>query len=380
MSCAGIIFSNLHDRNVAELTKVRTMASVPFAGGYRLIDFPLSNMIHAGIRNIDVIAHDKYHSLMEHIGSGKAWDLARHTGGIRILPPYATAYACSGTGLYTTRLEALKGIVQTVLEMMEEQVVLSDCDVIANLDLGRMLREHEQCGADITMIVKKICLPESEDRRRRVYVLPESDENGYVTDIYDSSANIHGYHDACMNIWIIRRKILTEAIMDAISHEFSSFQRDVILRNLNRWHIRICRWDGYYACIGSMADYFERSMAIACDRTEREALFRVPGRPICTKTCNLAPAYYGDSAEVSDSLIADGCIINGTVENSVLFPGVRIGNHTVVRNSILFQDCLTGENVDLNCVVADKKTVIRDNCHLSGHTRLPLYIGKGMML
>lgn len=379
MTCAGIIFSNLHDRNVAELTKVRTMASVPFAGGYRLIDFPLSNMIHAGIRNISVIAHDNYHSLMEHIGSGKDWDLACHTGGIRILPPYATAYASPCAGLYTTRLEALKGIVQTVLDMTEEQVVLSDCDVISNIDLSGMLREHEACDADVTMVVKQICLPEAEGRGC-VYVLPESDENGTVTDVYDSSANIRGYHDVCMNIWIMKRRVLAEMILDAIAHEYTSFQRDVILRNLSRRNIRITRWDGYYACIGSMADYFERSMAIAAGRDDREALFRVPGRPIFTKMCNFAPTYYGEGAEVSDSLIADGCVINGTVENSVLFPGVRIGAHTTVRNSVLFQDSMIGENVQLDCVVSDKKSIIRDNCRLAGHEKLPFYIGKGMML
>ena len=136
MNAAGIIFSNIHDKNITELTRKRTMASIPFACRYRLIDFALSNMVNSGITNIDVIAHYNYHSLMDHIGNGKNWDLARRTGGIKILPPYITAYANVTNNLYNTRLEALKSVIHSISHITEDLVILSDCDVICNLDVA----------------------------------------------------------------------------------------------------------------------------------------------------------------------------------------------------------------------------------------------------
>ena len=149
MNAAGIIFSNLHDNKITELTRQRTMASIPFACRYRLIDFALSNMVNAEITNINVIAHYNYHSLMDHIGTGKDWDLARRTGGIKILPPYITAYANTSNNLYNTRLEALCSVIHSIRHIKEDYVVLSDCDVICNIDVKKLLEYHVDYGAPI---------------------------------------------------------------------------------------------------------------------------------------------------------------------------------------------------------------------------------------
>jgi len=155
MSVVGIIFSNIHDKNIPELTKSRTMASIPFGGRYRLIDFPLSNMVNSGITNIGVIAHSNYRSLMEHIGTGKDWDLARRSGGIKVLPPYVTAFANSSNSLYTTRLEALIGINEFISGCTEDYVVLSDGDTVCNFDIKAMVEYHQSTGADATFAVKR---------------------------------------------------------------------------------------------------------------------------------------------------------------------------------------------------------------------------------
>ncbi len=180
MSVAGIIFSNLHDRNIAELTRTRTMASIPFLCRYRFIDFPLSNMVNAGIKDIKIITHYNYHSLMEHIGSGKDWDLAIRSGGIKILPPYITAYANNVNALYNSRLEALKSVHYSLQQMKEDYIVLSDCDVVSNIDINELVNTHIKSKADATIVVKRI---DFTTRQATNGVMIESDEKGRLTNL-----------------------------------------------------------------------------------------------------------------------------------------------------------------------------------------------------
>ncbi|MBQ8552076.1 MAG: glucose-1-phosphate adenylyltransferase subunit GlgD [Clostridia bacterium] len=377
MSVQGIIFSNLHDKNIPELTRRRTMASVPYACRYRLIDFALSNMVNSGISSISVITHYNYQSLMDHIGSGKDWDLARRSGGIKMLPPYMTAFSNNQNALYNTRLEALKSVNYSVSRFNADYVVLSDCDVICNIDLNDMINDHIANNADITMAVKRVLLTKESCKRN---VIVDSDESGRITDVNAYPPNVTGYRDIDLNIFVVNREYLQSIVLDAIAHGYTSFNRDVLARGAARRNYRIYKYDGYFATINSLQDYYMHSMELLSDSKNRDQLFNVKNRPIYTKVRNSAPAKYNDSAKVSNSLIADGCVIDGTVENSILFRGVKVGKGTTVKNSILFQDAVTGENVFLNCVVADKNVVIRDGRILSGHESLPFFIDKGKMI
>lgn len=377
MSVQGIIFSNLHDKNIAELTRRRTMASVPYACRYRLIDFALSNMVNSGVSSISVITHYNYQSLMDHIGSGKDWDLARRSGGIKMLPPYMTAFSDNQSALYNTRLEALKSVNYSVSRFKADYVVLSDCDVICNIDLNDMINDHIANNADITMAVKRVLLTKESCKRN---VIVDSDESGRITDVNAYPPNVTGYRDIDLNIFVINREYLQSIVLDAIAHGYTSFNRDVLARGAARRNYRIYKYDGYFATINSLEDYYTHSMELLGDNAVRSSLFGVKNRPILTKIRNSAPAKYSDSAKVSNSLIADGCVIDGTVENSILFRGVKVGKGTTVKNSILFQDTVTGENVFLNCVIADKNAVIRDGRILSGHETLPFFIEKGKMI
>ena len=377
MSVQGIIFSNLHDKNIPELTRRRTMASVPYACRYRLIDFALSNMVNSGITNISVITHYNYQSLMDHIGSGKDWDLARRSGGIKILSPYMTAFSNDQNVLYNTRLEAMKSVNHSISRFKSDYVVLSDCDVICNIDLNDMINDHIANNADITMAVKRVLLTKESCKRN---VIVDSDEDGRLIDVNAYPPNVTGYRDINLNIVVINRESLQSLVLDAIAHGYTSFNRDVLSRNASRRNYRIYKYDGYFATINSLEDYFAHSMELLGDSTNRDQLFGVKNRPIYTKIRNSAPAKYSDTAKVTNSIVADGCVIDGTVENSILFRGVKIGKGTTVKNSILFQDTVTGENVFLNCVIADKNTVIRDGRILSGHESLPFFIDKGKMI
>ena len=377
MSVQGIIFSNLHDKNIPELTLRRTMASVPYAGRYRLIDFALSNMVNSGITSVSVITHYNYQSLMDHIGAGKDWDLARRSGGIKILPPYMTAYANQSNALYNSRMEALKSVNYSVSRFTSDYVVLSDCDVICNVDLNDMINDHIENNADITIAVKRVLLNKDSASRN---VIIDADPEGRIVDINPYPTNVNGYCDIDLNILVINRDYLQSVVVDAIAHGYTSFNRDVIARNTARRNFRIYKYDGYFANIGSLADYYSHSMELLGTPENRDEIFGIKTRPIYTKVRNSAPTRYAESSVVKNSLVADGCIIDGTVENSIIFRGVKISRGATVKNSILFQDTVIGENVFLNCVITDKNVVIRDGRILSGHETLPFFVEKNRLV
>ena len=376
MKVAGLIFSNIHDESIPEMTRVRTMASVPFGCRYRLIDFPLSNMVNSGINKVGVITHYNYQSLLDHIGTGKDWDLARRSGGIKILPPYITAFEQGAAHLYSSRLEALIGVSNFIDRCIEDTLVMSDCDVICNIDLTAVLEAHAASGADVTFVTKtvdasKFCLSEN------VSVI-QSDSNGKITDfaIYKPT---EGNVQIATNIMVAKRSFIQSVIADSVAHGYTSFYRDVIAKTLDRADYRVYPYDGYYTFVGSMASYFDASMQLL-NNDCREQLFNIPNRPILTKVRNSAPTKYCEGAEVVNSLIADGCIIEGKVENSIIFRGVKVGKGSVVKNSILLQDTYLGNRVSLNCVITDKNVVIKDDRQLSGHETMPFYIGKNVSI
>ena len=377
MSTAGIIFSNLHDMSIAELTRKRTMASVPFGCRYRLIDFALSNMVNSGISDINVITHNNYRSLMDHLGSGKDWDLARRSGGLKVLPPFITAYSAKdATALYTTRLEALKGIQGVIAGITADTVVLSDCDAICNVDLRKMVEFHNENGADITCAVKNLTLtPEKSES----YNVITSDEAGNIIDVESHKKENSGNYDVAINIWVMKTTFLQSVLLDASAHGYDHFLHDVVARAIGKNTLKVYRYDGFYANVTSMADYYAINMSLL-DPANREALFKIKERPIYTKVRNSAPTKYIGEGSAKNSLIADGCVIEGTVENSILFRGVRVGKNAVVKNAILFQDTQILSGAFVNCIIADKNVVIRNDVMLSGHPTMPLYIEKSKMI
>lgn len=377
MTVAGLIFSNIHDQSIPEMTRRRTMASIPFGCRYRLIDFALSNMVNSEITNVGVISHYNYQSLMDHIGNGKDWDLARRSGGIKLLPPYITAYENSAAGkLYESRLEALMGTANFVNRCGADYIVLSDCDVILNINLHDVIEEHIRSGAYITLVTKKTDVKNSMfDPSVDVLTL---DEDNRVTDLaYNMPKRGSCYVNT--NLMVIARSDLQSIISDSISHGYKSFSHDILAKQLKKKLIHAYVFDGFCACVSSLENYFSTSMMLLEEDVRRD-LFCDPDRKIFTKIRNSAPTKYNENAKISNCMIADGCTIEGTVENSIIFRGVHIGKGTVVKNSILLQDTYVGSNVTLNCVITDKNVVIKDGRMLSGYETMPFFIGKGVMV
>ena len=375
MKAAGLIFSNIHDASIPELTKPRTMASIPFGGRYRLIDFALSNMVNSDITTVGLITHNNYQSLLDHLGTGKDWDLARRSGGIRILPPFITSGTRGDDKLYNTRLQALIGVKNFVENCGADNVIISDCNMICNIDYTEALNKHIANNADITIITKLVNTHELKFPLDKYIRIVDSNESGEIVEYlpYDRQ---EGELHINTNMMIIKRAYLLDLIDEADARGYDSFSKDIIMKNIGKRRFFAFEYDGYFNYIDSMQKYFFCNMKML-DSSKRKLVFHVKNRPVYTKVRNSAPTRYTESAKVTNSIIADGCVIEGVVENSILFRGVRVGKGTVIKNSILLQDTYTGDDVYLNCVVTDKDVTIKDGKMLSGHETLPFYIGKG---
>ncbi|MBE6586469.1 MAG: glucose-1-phosphate adenylyltransferase subunit GlgD, partial [Ruminococcaceae bacterium] len=288
------------------------------------------------------------------------------------LPPYIPAYDnAAGKPLYASRLEALMGARDFIKRCTEDCFVLSDCDIICNIDLDAVIEAHAKSGADVTYVTKRVDVT-GMDIAENVGVIT-ADAEGNVTDFVMTKPQ--GKVNLYTNIMVVSRGYMMSILADAAAHGYTSMFRDIISHSVGKANYRIYEYDGWYAYIGSLESYFACSMQLLTDEA-RKGLFYVKNRPILTKVRNSAPTKYNEGASVKNSLIADGCIIEGTVENSILFRGVKVGKGTVVKNSILMQDTYTGSDVSLNCVITDKNVMIRDGRTLSGHETMPFFIGK----
>ena len=368
MSAVGVIFSNVHDRNVPELSRMRTMGSLPYGGRYRLIDFSLSNLVNSGVSTVGIITKNNYQSLMDHLGSGKDWDLARKSGGLVLLPPFG---AVDNDGLYKNRLEALKGITGFLNRRTEDYVILCDCDGVYRMDLSEVLDFHEEKGADITFVCHSEAIENSSE-----YTTITSDSTGRVTGIQIKN-RLSGKHRFYSNIMVIGRQFLLKIIADAIAWGLRSFREDVVMKNIDTYRMYAYDFNGYFATIDSLRSYYKHNMELL-SKPVRDELFGA--RDIYTKVRDSAPTVYGSDCSVVNSLVSDGCVVEGRVENSILFRGVKVDKGSVVRNSIIMQDTLIGENVELNCVITDKNVVIGSRRVLCGCDLQPYFLSKGTVL
>ena len=378
MKAAGLVFSNIHDRCIPEMTARRTMASLPFGGRYRLVDFTLSNMVNSGITKVGIVTHNNYRSLVDHIGTGKDWDLSRRSGGIMILPPFITAYDNPRANkLYSTRLEAIMGVMDFINHCDEELIVLSDSDVVCNIDLADVIDYHEQHGGDVTIVTKKVNFADSAFRNYVNVIF--ADDDGKVTDFIESTQMMNGEFDVSTNILVFNKSFLLSLIDTSIAHGYTDFYRQALPYCMFTSGYYVYRYEGYCSAIGSLSEYFKISMEMLDDKT-RDSLFGIKERPVFTKVRNMAPTRYGEGAQISNSLIADGCVIEGEVENSILFRGVKVKKGAKIKNSILLQNTIVHENTSLNCIISDKNVVIMDDRTLSGYETMPFFISKGKIV
>jgi len=361
----GIIFSNMHDDRLRELTDVRTMGSVPFGGRYRTIDFMLSNMVNSGVTKVGVVTKSNYQSLMDHLGSGEAWDLSRKREGLFILPPFGL-----GNGVYQSRIEALDGIANFLQTCKEEYVVMSDCHIIHTMDLRPVFNEFEEKNADIMVVYKNSAMPEDLPDRIRF----EVGRGRKITDVV-IGGDVDGKCNWSMGVYVMRKSFLIKVVAECIARNRMVFARDVLQRGVQDYRIYGYRFDGYAGVLGSKKSFFDANMALT-DSAVRADLFP-KDRPVYTKTRDEMPTRYGLGSRAVNSIIADGCIIEGDVENCVIFRGVRVEKGATLRNCIIMQDSVVGSNTTLNFVIGDKDVVYKPGRTLMGYESYPVYIAKG---
>ena len=363
----GLVFANMHDTTLGDMTKNRTMGSVMFGGRYRLIDFPLSNMVNSGISEVGVITKSNYQSLLDHLGSAREWDLARKKGGLYILPPFGNVEST----LYRGRIEALYGAMSFIKHSRAKYVILSDCDVVTNIDYKPIVAAHIESGADITAVAHT-GVYSSDDIKTSTVFNVDADKN--VTSVL-INPDISGTCTTSLNVFVMSMDFLIETVNDAMARGNVSFERNILQEKCRELKIKIYEYDNYFSKLNSPESYFKSNMALLEPENARK-LF-VPKRSIYTKVSDNAPVKYDLDSKVSNSLIADGCIIEGEVENSVLFRGVKVGKGAKVKNCILMQGTVVGDNAELNYLITDKNVSICENHILTSSPQYPLYVGKG---
>ncbi len=361
----GLIFASMHDSYVSELTKQRTMGSIPFGGRYRLIDFPLSNMVNSSVAEVGVITKSNYGSLLDHLGSGREWDLARKKGGLHLLPPYSQT-----GGIYKGRLDALSNIWSFVEHSSAKYVILANCDVVTTIDFTPVLKQHKETEADITLIYSK-SFYDSEKSSCSTILEFDSDNRlkGVLVD-----PQVSGECNQWLEMMIVSKDFLKKIVFDASSRNQYSFTREILQGKNDEYKIMGYEHNDLFMRIDSIQNFYQANKTLL-DSDKRDQLFK-KGLPVFTKVGDNGPVKYGLESKVKNSLIADGCVIEGAVENSILFRGVKVGKGTVIRDSVLLQGTKIGSNCGISSVITDKNVEISDEKVLTGSETYPLYIGK----
>ena len=367
MNVMGIIFAN--DAALGDLTSKRTMASLPFGGRYRQVDFHLSNMAHAGIRHIGIISRHNYQSLMNHIGSGEEWGLELGEGGLEFLTPYAM----STTASYRGKLENLY-FAMDFLEYgpEDELVVMADSAVLSNMDLTKVLNAHVASGRDITVVTKSGVA----NGCKQLDLALKLDDNGEIADMavdYVAPAD----YVASMDIFVLSKKWLIQQVKDHVAHNLFHMDRDLVL---GLWQkkvatVNVYPFEGVALFNESVEEYFRHSLALI-DKDVRHDLFGA-NHPVFTKVRDRVPSYYGEGCEIENCIVADGCILEGEAEESVLFRNVTICKDAEVENCVIMNDTVVGEGSELKYVILDKDVTVRPGSKLIGTPKNPIIIKRG---
>ena len=367
----GIIFPNSFDSLVSKMVELRLMGSLPFASRYRMIDFVLSSMSNCDISNVAILPNKNYLSLMDHLGTGREWDLARKNGGVQIFPPYAE----NGGKVATGRVIAIANILRHLKQQREKYVVMCDSNLAINFDFNEMIKAHIENGADITIAYNEQALPEtflrSDDVNKDLYYSFDI-ENGRIKEINVNPTE--GVHNLSMNIFVIERELLIKLIKDAYDHGLTHFTRDILWVKRNELKLHAYKYEGYVARICSINSYFDENIKLLNDEN-LDALFGPAS--IFTKVRDDNPTRYMDGAKVKNAMIADGCVIEGEVENCILFRGVKVKKDAKVKNCILMQDTVIGEGAEIEYLITDKTVTISSNVNMHGIKTYPTYIVKG---
>jgi glucose-1-phosphate adenylyltransferase len=366
---SGIIFSNIYDGALGDLTAKRTVASLPFGGRYRQIDFVLSSMVNSNITSIGVITKYNYESLMDHLGSCEEWDLNRKKGGLCIIPPFAFGRS----DVYHGKLEALYTALSFLRGQDTDYVVLSDTITLCNIDYRKVLSSHIKSGKDVTVIAS---VPRSGHDN---YPVVFKSDNGEVKSIkVNCSAEADSF--VGFGMFVIGREFLIKVVEECVAAGFYHFERDFLQKYFNDGKISVNAYmfDDVILRNYNIPVYLKNNLKLT-DENVRKDLFK-PASPVYTRVHDEIPTYYDENAVVDECIVADGCIIKGELEHSVVFRDVQIGEQTKVTGSIIMQGTKIGKNAYIENAIIDKDVIINDGVRLVGSVNNPVIIKKGEII
>ena len=366
MKVMGLIFAN--DASLGELTHKRTMASLPFGGRYRQVDFALSNLCHAGIRHVGIISRHNYQSLMNHIGDGEEWGMELEQGGLEFLTPYATSI----TDNYRGKLESLHTAMDSLRYLEDDYVVMIDSAVLSNIDLKKVIAAHAASGKDVTVVTKAGIA----NGVKQLDLALKLNAKGEVTDMAVDYAAPEDYV-ASMDIFVLSKKLLLDKTEELIARNHYHMDRDLVLGGWQKGEVtvNVYQFEGVALYNESIAEYFGNSLALI-NKEVRSDLFGA-NHPVYTKVRDRVPSYYGEDCEVEDCLVADGCMLEGEAEHSVLFRQVTICKDAEVEDCVIMNDSVVGEGAELKYVILDKDVTVRPGAKLIGTPNAPIIIKRG---
>ncbi len=367
MDAFCILFTDTYDGNetkLSELSGKRTLASIPFGARYRLIDFMLSSLVGARVHNIGIITKSKYGSLMDHLGWGKDWDLDRKNGGLKILTPFAT----TNFSYNDNQFEILKSVHGYIDSMLPEYCVIASADMVANINFNEMFEEHIKSGADLTVLCTR-GVPADNDTELTL------DESGKVQRAIIHTAPNSDKTYIAKDIFVMEKSLLYALIDHGVSYGWRTFKKDVIAKKFEELNIHAYHHKGYLKIMDNLEDYLSANLDML-DKDIRREMF-VSNQPILTRTKDSVPTKYGDNARVNNCYVADGCVIDGAIDNSIIFRNVKIAAGAKISNSIVMQNSVIEKDASLDYVIVDKNATITESQEIKGTKSLPVVVNKG---
>ena len=365
----GLVFANIYDSSLGQLTNKRTQASLPFGGRYRQIDFTLSNMSNAGIRHIGIVTQYNFQSLMNHIGSGEEWDLELEENGLEFITPYSMGVSNTFRG----KLEAIAAASENYIAGgKEEYVLLADAAVVCAIDLNKVMDAHIASGRDVTVVVKAGIA----NNKKQLDLAVRLDEAGEISDMAVDYAAPADYL-ASMGMFIMRKDLLLASAAECVSHNRYRFEREFILQDWADGKLSVGAYEFHEVALfnESTEEYFRNNLAII-NKEIRHGLYR-DGLTIYTKVRDQIPAYYGDNSEIDDCIVADGCVLLGAAENSVFFRRVKLSTGAYVKNCVVMANCEIGIGAHLENCILDKDVKIGAGVKLIGTMDHPVILNRG---
>lgn len=367
MRAIGIILAGGNSRKMKELSSKRAIAAMPIGGSYRSVDFVLSNMSNSHIQSVAVLTQYNSRSLNEHLSSSKWWDFGRKQGGMYVFPPTITA---ENSDWYRGTADALYQNLDYLKKSHEPYVVLASGDGVYKLDYNKVLEYHIEKKADITIVCKDMG-PEDDVTR---FGLVKTNDDGRIVD-FEEKPMVATSNTISCGIYVIRRRQLIELIERCAAEDRYDFVKDILVRYKNLKRIYAYKMDTYWSNIASVDSYYKTNMDFL--KPDVRHYFFKDYPEIYSKVDDLPPAKYNPGAVVKNSLVSSGCILNGTVENSVLFKKVYVGNNCIIRNSVILNDVYIGDNTVIeNCIVESRDTIRANTTHIGTPDNVKIVVEK----